>query len=91
VKGKEQPVEIFELMAEKETAAPQEGELLGMYLEGFALFGERKFAEAEEKFAEILRRFPGDGPSAFYRRWCGELRAASGLTEHWNIIKMTTK
>jgi adenylate cyclase len=91
VKGKEQPVEIFELMAEGEKATPEQREILRVYLEGFELFGEKNFAEAEEKFAEILGRFPEDGPSAFYRAWCRELREASGLTEDWNIIKMTSK
>jgi adenylate cyclase len=91
VKGKERPVEIFELMAEKEKAAPEEREILRLYLEGFALFGEKKFGDAEEKFSELLEGFPEDGPSSFYRTWCRELREASGLTEDWRIIKMTTK
>jgi adenylate cyclase len=91
VKGKQQPVRIYELMATREGATDEMKKALGLYSEGLELFGRKDFAGAERSFRHVLERLPGDGPSEFYRSWCRELRAATGLTEDWNIIKMTSK
>jgi adenylate cyclase len=39
------------------------------------LFEEQRLSDAEHAFAEILARFPADGPSAFYAGLCAEYRS----------------
>src|SRR5215469_1258092 len=77
VKGKLQPVVIYELLGklgevEKE---PGYGELL-QRLKDFAaareLYKHRKWEEAQSAFQEILKGFAGDGPSRMYWKRCQE-------------------
>jgi adenylate cyclase len=75
VKGKEEPVTIFELVAERppEGAAPEgwEGlrERVERFEEGFAAYQERRFAAAAEIFAALAAE-DGDGPSEVFLARC---------------------
>ncbi len=77
VKGKLQPVVIYELVgrAAELEKDPEYVELL-CRLEEFAaaraLYGQRKWDEAQRKFEEILKRCPEDGPSRMYWKRCQE-------------------
>jgi hypothetical protein len=44
-----------------------------------------------EVFDEILKKYPQDGPSEFYRKRCEDLISVHNLTEGWNIIKFMEK
>jgi adenylate cyclase len=77
VKGKLQPVVIYELVGRVAELEKDPGyvELLWR-LEEFAaaraLYGQRKWDEAQRKFEEILKRCPEDGPSRMYWKRCQE-------------------
>ena len=49
-------------------------QLLQLYNQGISLYHERKFSEAVSQFAEILKKYPEDGPSQMYRLRCEVLR-----------------
>ena len=71
VKGKQQPVRIYELICprlrEAEFSAPLE-----LYNRGVELFYERKWQEAQGLFQEVEKRWPGDPPSRFYLSRCAK-------------------
>jgi adenylate cyclase len=77
VKGKLQPVTIYQLVGRKdEFTAKGMGEALRLQLEQFAraraLYRNRKWREAQEAFQSFLEVWPGDGPSRMYYKRCQE-------------------
>ncbi len=77
VKGKLQPVVIYELVGrvaelEKETGYAELQGRLQEFAEARGLYGQRKWDEAQRAFEEILRRWPQDGPSRMYWKRCQE-------------------
>lgn len=68
VKGKEKPVSIFELIGP--SGDRQKEALVGLFTEAWNLYQDQEFYEAMEKFAEILKMFPEDKPSALYHERC---------------------
>jgi adenylate cyclase len=70
VVGKTEPSKVFELIAPKGELSDHDLLLLKQYGEAIALYHERKYAYALEKFEEILKTFPEDGPSKLYRQRC---------------------
>jgi adenylate cyclase len=91
VKGKELPIRIFELMGDEKDTDPVKRSIAELYHRGIQCHNEQKFKEAMEIFDEILKKYPGDGPSEFYRKRCADLISIHNLTEDWNIIKFTEK
>lgn len=91
VKGKSQPVRIFELLARQEHAA----EALLTWTDGYArameLFRLRRWQAALELFESALLLQPQDGPALFYRDWCNRCLASSPLTDNWDVIHMSEK
>ena len=90
VKGKEEPVRLFEL---RRRGPPLVAEvpLLEGYAEGLRLYRAQKFAEARLQFESLLLRFPGDGPCTLFVRRCDEM--ASALPgRNWNgVYRMAHK
>jgi adenylate cyclase len=77
VKGKLQPVTIYELVGRaSETGAHGAGTDLRERLEKFAaareLYCRREWGPAQTAFTEILERWPDDGPSQTYLKRCQE-------------------
>ena len=72
VKGKAQPVTIYELISRKSELSPDLQPLLGAYAGGRALYRERRWAESQRTFQQILDRWPDDGPSRTYWKRCQE-------------------
>lgn len=91
VKGKSQPVRIFELVAVSAEAGADVQQRVAAHREAMALFQEKRWQEAAACFNRIIQTCPGDGPAAYYARWCEELPATPALTNAWNVIKMTEK
>ncbi|MGH7806475.1 MAG: CHASE2 domain-containing protein [Thermodesulfobacteriota bacterium] len=91
VKGKLQPVKVFELMDEEQAADPNKRELVSLYRRGMDFYKGRKWHEAAEVFMEILKNYPDDGPSQFYRDRCEYILSNSHLTQDWDVIKFTEK
>jgi adenylate cyclase len=91
VKGKLQPVKVFELIGEEQGGDPKKRELLPLYEHGMDLYKGRKWHEAAEVFTEILQNHPDDGPCQFYRDRCEYILSNSHLTQDWDVIKFTEK
>ncbi|HBR20973.1 MAG TPA: adenylate/guanylate cyclase domain-containing protein [Nitrospiraceae bacterium] len=91
VKGKTKPVRIFELVAENEKMEENKKEAVRLYNQGLELFKNSRFNDARDIFEGILKRFPDDGPSEFYKKRCMQAIENAQLTEKWDIIKLTEK
>jgi adenylate cyclase len=77
VKGKLQPVTVYQLMGRQaDLAADGRAEEVRLQVEQFArareLFRNRKWDAAQRAFQEFLERWPGDGPSRVYWKRCQE-------------------
>jgi adenylate cyclase len=77
VKGKLQPVAIFELIGRKNGATaygtPQELQVrLELFAQARDLYRRRQWEEAQRKFQAILDKWPDDGPSRAYWKRCQE-------------------
>ncbi|MDZ4085061.1 MAG: adenylate/guanylate cyclase domain-containing protein, partial [Bdellovibrionales bacterium] len=95
VKGKAQPVRIFELMGTKASGplAP-DGQLLALLPEfekGFRLYHERKFDEAVVAFTAALNTKPDDECSQLYIERCNEYLAEPPGNDWDGVYTMKTK
>jgi adenylate cyclase len=89
VKGKKEPVRIFELVAV--VATTEIRDRIEMYNKGLALYKERRFVEAKAAFEAVLEKYPGDGPSETYVERC-ETLAVEPPPEVWDgVFVMKTK
>jgi adenylate cyclase len=90
VKGKYQPIRIFELLSEG--APPEEfQEMLEHYNKGFQLYHEKKFGEAIEIFNLALQAKPDDPVSQLYIERCQDY-LAEPPPEKWDGVHiMKTK
>lgn len=66
VKGKKQPVAVYELLARKGELPPDKRRVVDLFLEGLALYKQRAFAAAKERFEAARALDPLDGPSHVY-------------------------
>ncbi|HMM58600.1 MAG TPA: adenylate/guanylate cyclase domain-containing protein, partial [Candidatus Rifleibacterium sp.] len=74
VKGKKEPVKVFELVSEKEKEPRGWLELMKLFYPPSQLLFDRHWNEAIATFEEILARWPDDGPSATYIHRCQEYK-----------------
>ncbi|HRI51917.1 MAG TPA: adenylate/guanylate cyclase domain-containing protein, partial [Pseudomonadota bacterium] len=87
VKGRKEPILIYELMGEHAAGAAHavsaaRRELAALTVEAFAAWAAKDPALALEKFRGLLARFPGDSVGEFYVKRCTEeLSALSAPTE----------
>jgi adenylate cyclase len=75
VKGRAEPVRVYELLGRAGSVPAERRALLERYEHGVALYHERRWAEATAVFDELARAAPGDGPVLLYRRRARELVA----------------
>ena len=84
VKGKNQPVTIFEILSER--AAVNDGkELIELFGRGREAYKVRDWSAAKAAFEEVLRRWPNDGPSLVFLGRCDEYLAV-GPGEDWDGV-----
>src|SRR6266702_171155 len=76
VKGKLQPVRIYELMARRADASANGAAgieaRLAKFAEARALYQSRRWADAQAMFQQVLENWPDDGPSRTYWKRCQE-------------------
>ena len=90
VKGKLQPVSIYELLAFA-SEAPRYGDLLAQFAAALAAYRRRHWNEAIESFEALLARYPDDGPSHELLKRSHEYRR-EGPTADWDgVYVMKTK
>ena len=66
VTGKETPVSIYELMASRESCAPELKDLAARYELGLLHYSQRNWSEALKNFREALKIHPADQPSQMF-------------------------
>jgi adenylate cyclase len=66
VKGKKQPVAVYELLARKGELPPEKRRVVDLFLEGLALYKQRNFSGAKDRFEASRKLDPSDGPSHVY-------------------------
>jgi adenylate cyclase len=72
VKGKLQPVVIYELVARAATATPDLRDRLDRFAAARALYNHRDWSGAQSAFQSILDQWPDDGPARAYWKRCQE-------------------
>ena len=92
VKGKTKPIQVFELIATRETKFPSKFlELLQVYSQGIQAYREREWADALDYFEHCLRLYPDDKPSSIYRERCAEFRLKPPPANWDGVITMKEK
>jgi adenylate cyclase len=66
VKGKKEPVVVYELVGRRGDVSDQKRAVIGIYQDGLVAYKQRQFSLAHTRFAEALVRDPADGPSRVY-------------------------
>ncbi len=90
VKGKLQPVTIYELVALRDAAAEHE-ERLNAFARARASYLRREWLEAQNMFQEVLDRWPDDGPARTYWKRCQDY-LFEAPNESWDgVFVMTHK
>jgi adenylate cyclase len=91
VVGINQPVQLFELLDEKSLAPAATRELVETFDDGLALFEKRDWTRAGERFSDVLKISPEDGPAVLFRKRCTEY-AANPPAESWDgVFSLGTK
>ena len=91
VKGKEKPIRIYELLGEKGrlTEEQKKGKLL--YEEALRSYGERDFAEARRRLAQVLETNPQDHPAAVLLKRCEELQENAPAGDWDGVFRLKQK
>jgi adenylate cyclase len=90
VKGKQEPVRLFELRR-RGPPLTEELPLLQGYAQGLALYRARSFAEARLQFESLLERFAGDGPSSLMMARCDRMLQAPPEQAWDGVFRMDHK
>ena len=91
VKGKKDPVVVFELLARKGQLDEKKQRVIDVYLEGLAAYKLRDFSTACARFAEAVTLDPSDGPSRVYLERSTNYRHTPPSTEWDGVYEMTSK
>lgn len=92
VKGKLEPVTIFEVLAPKGKLSENKVKVVEAFHNGLKLYRERRWEEAKAVFDSALAIDPEDGPCGVYRERVNDTEAAKHLGADWDgVYVMTTK
>jgi adenylate cyclase len=92
VKGKEQPIRVFELLASiKDKVTDDFLKMLDTYKLGIGHYKAQEWDEAINCFEKCLELFPEDQPSAEYRSRCIEYKFNSPGPEWDGVTVMQEK
>lgn len=92
VKGKEKPIEVFELISERNVKLSSKYlEMLEVYTKGIQAYRKQQWREAIDFFEYCLRLYPADQPSKLYRRRCIDFRLNSPGKDWDGVFTMTEK
>jgi len=92
VKGKEQPVKVYEVLEKKENGLPEnKKKAIELYNEGMSCYLSQKWDEGINNFRKALEIDPDDGPSKVYLERCKRYKE-SPPPKNWDgVYIMTTK
>ncbi|MBZ5660432.1 MAG: adenylate/guanylate cyclase domain-containing protein [Acidobacteriia bacterium] len=92
VKGKSQPVTLYELIASRGTPegdAPDLEERMELFALGRACYRERRWQDAQIIFEKLCERWPEDGPAHMYLNRCKEYQV-TGPDADWDGVYVMT-
>lgn len=88
VKGKNEPVEIYELLGL--STDTRWADLTDKYQKAIEIFQQKNFPEAKRLFGEVLQKYPADGPTLYYINRIEKI--ISGEIKDWDgVNRMKTK
>ncbi len=90
VKGKHEPVRIFELISQGE-ASPGQADKIATFERGIEAYRAKDFQAARDRFMKVLESFPDDGPSKTYLARCAAFMAKPPGDDWDGVFVMTTK
>jgi len=76
VKGKLEPVVVYELLARKGALPAEKQHVVALYQDGLAAYKQREFTVAKERFEAARALDPSDGPTKVYLHRVQEYQAA---------------
>ena len=91
VKGKAQPVVIFELLGDSAVLTPQMQLRIERFREGRELYQQRRWSEAQALFASVVDHWPEDGPARAYRTRCEQYLSEEPSANWDGVFTMTHK
>ncbi len=90
VKGKSEPVKIYELIGESDI--PQNMvDLIGQFTRGLKEYKKQEWDKAARYFSNALKILPTDAPSQLYSQRCETLKANPPGDNWGGVFTMTTK
>jgi adenylate cyclase len=90
VKGKNQAVNIYELVGPASKRQEVSGLLTG-FAEALAAYREQRWSQAAAKFERLLEEYPSDGPTQVFLQRSRELTQASPSEDWDGVFVMKTK
>ena len=90
VKGKTQPVAIYELLGPASDRAKYDELILGFHA-GYAKYKAEEWAIAHEIFSSLTSQFPSDGPSKLFMERCAQFMREPPTDEWDGVFSMTHK
>lgn len=91
VKGKKEPVVVFELLGRNGQVAEEKRRVVDRYLQGMAAYKQRDFETACTRFTEALALDPSDGPSRVYVERSTTYRHTPPPADWDGVYEMTSK
>ena len=91
VKGKDEPIRIYELLGIGKISKKERTWLLETYQVGLKFYSEKKWYDCLREMNRVLRHFPEDGPSKLYIQRSLEM-IENPPAEDWQpVYKFETK
>ncbi|TAL19253.1 adenylate/guanylate cyclase domain-containing protein [Patescibacteria group bacterium] len=90
VKGKKEPVEIFEVVGRRDEAAPAMIQFAADFAAARSLYREKKFSEAKAAFEALGEKFPADFATKNYIERCVSFLAVPPPSD-WNGVWVMMK
>ncbi len=91
VKGKQEPVVVFELLARKGGLSAEQQRVINTYVEGLEAYKRRDFKNAVTQFEAALALDPSDGPSRVYLERAKEYLVAPPPADWDGVYELKSK
>ena len=91
VKGKHEPVKIYEVLGQPGTLAENTRRLCDQFAQGLASYRKRAWEAAITQFQQTLERVPSDVPSQLYLQRCAMYRQTPPPEDWDGVFEMKTK
>ncbi len=75
LKGKDEAIDIYEIMGPKDGLSAEGAALIGQWHEALEYYRNADWDEAEKRVRAVQEKLPQDGPAAVYLKRIADLRA----------------